>query len=664
MGVVRKLIGDGSGSNNLPDFLHRSTIAAKRADRSLAKSLRRDDVHNSHKFAKFMRRLKKEGAVAIIGQDKYHRFGILTPEEDSMTDGDYEAPDFAAVCYVGEVAAVKDYLAGGTSRGGEEETQTGTFQPHTPQMTPPEESPGWKPHTPTEEPPAENMWKPPGAVEEKEDAALSRKPPTGDGEGAGPFEFGGGAREIVRISGKKRKFEDDEHFSSHADAAAAAADRFYSGLTRELDTRADSRLYHMRAFNGWVKAMQIKELDPRTGSKKKEPLRVLDLACGKGGDLSKWAHHKRGVSNYVGIDAAQKSLVDAAHRARRMRNTLKRCTFTYADLGADAPGRLKTGHSKHMQKLWSWSMQAEAPHFSGEPEFKMIRGGGISLEDKFDVVSIQFAIHYFMETKQRARRLFQTVSELLEVGGNFICTTIDARVVVGHLMNLGLDLHFDEQSSEEQEAVVEVGGGACKIQFAPGTVKQIVSATSSPSNEIDEKLFGLKYTFTLVEGSDHAAGVGDAVNLAEWLAPIPALKALGEEAGLELEYSQNFHEFLANRKDSAAHEALYKMNVLNRNGSISDEEFSISRLYVALKFRKVRESTMKFDDTPEEEEEEEADEDEGKELSTIDPAIKAKLFPMALTKAKKAAGVEAWSALSSEEKNRLTEIELRKLAAK
>jgi mRNA (guanine-N7-)-methyltransferase len=75
----------------------------------------------------------------------------------------------------------------------------------------------------------------------------------------------------------------------HANEGAAAADAFYSGLTRSLDTRADSRLYHMRAFNGWVKATQIAELDPDTskmsmGKKRsrRSPLRVLDLACGKG----------------------------------------------------------------------------------------------------------------------------------------------------------------------------------------------------------------------------------------------------------------------------------------------------------------------------------------------------------------------------------------------
>jgi len=127
------------------------------------------------------------------------------------------------------------------------------------------------------------------------------------------------------------------------------------------------------------------------------------------------------------------------------------------------------------------------------------------------------------------------------------------------------------------------------------------------SNEVNEAtptrpldcMFGLEYTFTLLEGSDHAtAGVGDdAVNLPEWLAPIPLLEALAKEAGLEMEYAQNFHEFYAlRRNDPSTHNSLYNMNVLNRHGSISEEDWEICRLYVALKFRKVRESTITLDE--------------------------------------------------------------------
>ncbi|ACI64335.1 predicted protein [Thalassiosira pseudonana CCMP1335] len=418
----------------------------------------------------------------------------------------------------------------------------------------------------------------------------------------------------------------------HANAGAAAADAFYSGLTRSLDTRADSRLYHMRAFNGWVKATQIAELDPDTfaasstsGGRKRSrrsPMRVLDLACGKGGDLGKWTLHQRGVENYVGVDVARGSLVDAAVRARQMTkkgrgNALKRCTFTLADLGEDVPGRKRSKNAKRMQELLSWNMQSETSEDQRyDPKFAAIEGGGISESDKFDVVSIQFAIHYMMSTRKRARRFFHTVSSLLEVGGNLIATTIDARVVVEKLMALGKDYHFDEMDlhsevdkAENEErhnngnkhrkvtsvegATVKVGKGVCRLKFDEEILRKVFHPPKTP-----EDMFGLQYTFTLVEGSDHAAGIGEAVDLPEWLTPIPALKELAHEAGLELEYATNFHAFYEERKNPAqhpaAHNALYNMKVLNRDGSISEQEWEVSRMYIALKFRKVRESTIEL----------------------------------------------------------------------
>lgn len=629
LSVVRKLVGD---EDDVPACLHRCTLAVKRADGGHARQLKEQDVLNAHTFAGFLRRLRKEGAVAILAQDKYHRFGILKPTDDMSVDGDFEAQDFAAVCYVGQVDTVKEYLTRGSSH----------------QKAPPAA-------VVTAVSSDNGFWKPPGG----EDTGFWQPPSVGDTSNA--FDFGGASIEADTWDpdgSNNHKDEGGNDAKFHADAGAAAADLFYSGLTRTLDTRADSRLYHMRAFNGWVKATQIQELDPKTSQGTKKvgaPLRVLDLACGKGGDLGKWVLHPRGIGNYVGIDVARGSLADAAIRARKMGQKLKRCTFTCADLGADVPGRLKSASHKYMQKLSTWSMQREQEHV-GEPEFKLLRGGGILLEDKFDIVSIQFAIHYMMQTKKRARRFFQTVSELLEIGGNLVATTIDARVVISHLMNMGLDLHFEDDITPTEPAVITVGAGACRIRFEPEIVKKIFTAKSDAADGIDEQLFGLEYTFTLVEGSDHASGVGDAVNLPEWLIPIPVLKALGQEVGLELEYAQNFHEFFAHRSDpsvhAGAHSSMYNMKVLNRNGSLSVDEFEISRLYVALKFRKVRESTMKIDDCEEE------DDDEQEE---IDPATKAKLFPMALMKAKKAAGNDSWASFSSEEKNRLTELELRKL---
>ena len=195
-----------------------------------------------------------------------------------------------------------------------------------------------------------------------------------------------------------------------------------------------------------------------------------------------------------------------------------------------------------------------------------------------------------MKTKARARRFFQTVSELLDVGGNLIVTTIDARVIVSHLMNLGLDLHnVGSSTTANQEKVVISVGGACRITFEPNVVERIFQHDGG-DEELPENAFGLEYRFTLVDGSDHKAGVGDAVNLPEWLTPIPVLVALAKEVGLRLDLNENFHDFYHNRSDNPASLArLRKMKALNKNGTISKDEWDISRLYVALKFTKVSE---------------------------------------------------------------------------
>lgn len=45
------------------------------------------------------------------------------------------------------------------------------------------------------------------------------------------------------------------------------------------------------------------------------------------------------------------------------------------------------------------------------------------------------------------------------------------------------------------------------------------------------------------------------------------------------------------------------MNVLNRSGSISDQEWEVSGMYIALKFHKVKESVIELGDEDVSEEE-------------------------------------------------------------
>lgn len=94
------------------------------------------------------------------------------------------------------------------------------------------------------------------------------------------------------------------------------------------EQREHSPIIGLKSFNNWIKAVMIakfarpanRETNSRpeglefVGSKKrpKYTARVLDLGCGKGGDLGKWA--KAEIANYVGVDIADVSIDQARER--------------------------------------------------------------------------------------------------------------------------------------------------------------------------------------------------------------------------------------------------------------------------------------------------------------------------------------------------------------
>jgi mRNA (guanine-N7-)-methyltransferase len=412
-------IGLGTSSFLQPTLEGMTTcmVAVKRADDEYKKKLHLQpkDITNSNNFAILCRQLRDNEKCAFFVCPKTKRGGFIVAMDDTM-----DGCDYAAYCLVAPIDDLERILnqngsndvpmnadtADATTWNSNDEVagesnDAGLWKPPTNENDGQETSVFesnnlWKPSTPPEQNDLSNsLWKPSTHPEQNDLSNNLWKPSTPPEQ----TDFYAQSTDMDATTLTTNEFEepssntDNGNETFHANSGAAAADAFYSNLTRSLGTRADSMLYHMRNFNGWIKATQISELDPLTvdssnsQSKKrkrtKHPLRVLDLACGKGGDLGKWVLHKRGIGNYVGIDVARGSLGDAAVRARKMRQ-LNKCVFTCADLGSDVPGRVKSNEHKKMQKLLSWSLKEDDGY--GDPNFRLVRGGGIAETDKFDVV--------------------------------------------------------------------------------------------------------------------------------------------------------------------------------------------------------------------------------------------------------------------------------------
>eukprot|EP00899_Mesostigma_viride_P028378 jgi/Mesvir1/8725/Mv25013-RA.1 len=172
------------------------------------------------------------------------------------------------------------------------------------------------------------------------------------------------------------------------------ADHYSSRKNVSKEEREKSPIFGLKKLNNWIKSVLIRNYV-------REQDAVLDFACGKGGDLSKWKVAR--ISFYVGVDIALGSVHDAAERYNEKNDFRFKARLIAADcFEYDLVTHLKD----------------DVP---------------------FDICSCQFALHYCFSSEARARRALFNVAFTLRPGGYFIGTMTDADVLVKNLRALPPD---------------------------------------------------------------------------------------------------------------------------------------------------------------------------------------------------------------------------------
>ncbi|KAI9164259.1 mRNA cap guanine-N7 methyltransferase [Blastocladiella emersonii ATCC 22665] len=170
--------------------------------------------------------------------------------------------------------------------------------------------------------------------------------------------------------------------------------------------REDSPIFQMRCFNNWVKAVLMQQFLRRGDS-------VLDMGCGKGGDLQKY--RQANIRELYGFDVANVSIEEARRRFSTIKGARFNATFTTLDCYND----------------------------SIEPH--------IPRDVRFNAVSMQFCMHYAFRSERQVRQMLENISSRLVPGGYFFGTTTDANVLVKKL-----------RAAEG----LEFGNSICTVRFA------------------------------------------------------------------------------------------------------------------------------------------------------------------------------------------------------
>ncbi|ARF09224.1 mRNA capping enzyme [Catovirus CTV1] len=175
----------------------------------------------------------------------------------------------------------------------------------------------------------------------------------------------------------------------------------------------------MRQFHNWVKSIIIyTHCHPMYQNNKS--LSVLDIACGKGQDIMKFYYSK--VAFLVGLDVDRDALTSAIDGAISRYNKFQKSKpgfpkmhFIQADVGS----LLNYGDQFRSLKGMSNENRNIFEKFFNEKN-----------RTQFDRVNCQFAIHYFLKTKETWNNFKQNLKDYLKPGGYFLTTTYDAHRVV------------------------------------------------------------------------------------------------------------------------------------------------------------------------------------------------------------------------------------------
>lgn len=254
----------------------------------------------------------------------------------------------------------------------------------------------------------------------------------------------------------------------------------YDAQAEECGERMDAIALNFRNSNNFGKAVTIERALSlaRTKTGSSGPLSVLDLGCGKGGDIRKFQN--AGVAVYVGVDTAEQPLVTAVKRAEEAQEDAMRAKH----------GDLKGG-SKTMM-IFAQGDYTTPLAFTGLAE-------GLW----FHAVSAQMTIHYAFTSEKNVRALLQNVTEKLIKGGIFFGTIPNSEMIIERLPKI--EPHVIEE-------------GHCSLRFATEQFEKL--------EKWPRECYNVIYTYSLP----------GAVHLPEPLAHVPTLIKLAGEYGLQLAF--------------------------------------------------------------------------------------------------------------------------------
>ena len=271
-------------------------------------------------------------------------------------------------------------------------------------------------------------------------------------------------REAAETARKRREEEDRKKVLTRQTNATELVAEHYNAVPERGRTwrKTASQIKGLRSLNNWVKSTLIQKFSRPSSDNHVQELCVLDLACGKGGDLGKWEKAPQVPGLYVGCDIAAVSVEQARERwaetlrrnqGRHRRGVGMRAEFYVWDCFGRSVGGIP------VVREVGFDPRAGLGGGSG-----VVVPGGVG-RGGFDVVSMMFALHYSFESEILVRGMLGNVAGALKRGGRFIGVMPNSDVISAMVKR---GLMGEGGRMEDGTAMVKEGGEEGEIEEDDG----------------------------------------------------------------------------------------------------------------------------------------------------------------------------------------------------
>ncbi len=209
------------------------------------------------------------------------------------------------------------------------------------------------------------------------------------------------------------------------------SDLYY--YTQENVSRKDSNTYNLRKFHNYIKNQLI-----TLSCSCFKDTKVLDLGCGQFGDLFKF--NDNNVSTLLGIDIFNNNLIEACKRyynEKKISNNIFEAYLIHGDIGKNILNQDYVNQSDNCYKNISKLLFGIENSYTENNRIKNNLFG--LFKNGFNLLNIQFVIHYLFENKNKLDNLITNIKENIQTNGLFIGTTYDGHLVFDLLSNKSIN---------------------------------------------------------------------------------------------------------------------------------------------------------------------------------------------------------------------------------